>query len=51
VKTLGNAARAERVDVKTGSALGNLVVVFGEINDDDCVVLLASDVLRPGICR
>lgn len=43
-----NAGAAEWVDVKTGSSSGNLVEVFGELNDGDRVVLRATDAIRPG---
>ena len=43
-----NAGKAEWVDVKTGANAGNLVEVFGDLNDGDQVVLRASDAIRPG---
>lgn len=43
-----NAGKAEWVDVKTGASAGNLVEVFGDLNDGDQVVLRASDAIRPG---
>jgi RND family efflux transporter MFP subunit len=43
------AGKTEWVDVKTGASAGNLVEVFGDLNDGDQVVLRASDAIRSGV--
>ena len=43
-----DAGKAEWVDVKTGASAGNLLEIFGNLNDGDQVVLRASDAIQPG---
>jgi membrane fusion protein (multidrug efflux system) len=47
-----NAGKAEWIDVKSGATVttsaGTLVEVFGELTDNDQVVLRATDAIRPG---
>jgi len=46
-QTGSNVGKAEWVDVRTGAHAGNLVEVFGDLNNGDQVVLRASDTIRP----
>jgi membrane fusion protein (multidrug efflux system) len=40
--------KAEWVDVKTGASNGNLIEIFGDLQEGDQVALFATDEIRPG---